>query len=621
MCGFLQVFKRNISKREMSILREAAKTIVHRGPDDTKEVIHNNAAFIFNRLSIIDIESGTQPFIYKNRYTVVFNGEIYNYKELRDEILCKNGHFKTNSEVEVIAALYDDIKGDIVNKLRGMFAVIIYDKLEEKIVAFRDEFGIKPLYYMEMNDGLYFSSDIKGLIEMSSSLTYMSDLIGEYATYQYIPSSNSTIFNEIKILQQGHILEKKLDGKINIHKYFHVVFNEKQHDKETLKKQIKDTVKESVRLHLQSDVPVATFLSSGIDSSIVTKIASEINPNIVSYTIGFDVEGYDETEYAKKFAEYLGIKNVSIKLNYKDYVRELPKIIYHMDSPIGDPSIIPLYYICKEASKDYKVILSGEGLDEFFGGYNIYTEDESLKIFNYFPKFIKTIANKIGGKLPDNIKGKSFILRGTTPLEKRYCGNANIFNNEEKRKVFNNYKSSRNYLRITEELFKDVSEKDNITKRQYIDINTWLVGDILTKADRMSMANSLEVRVPFVDKEVFKLGSTLSKNDKVQGFTTKVMLREAFKDELPGDLYNKKKLGYPVPIRVWLKDELYDWAYNIIKNNPVGEINEEAVINMLNRHKDGKGDYSRKIWSIIVYILWYRLYIDKSLHKEYLFKL
>ena len=291
-----------------------------------------------------------------------------------------------------------------------------------------------------------------------------------------------------------------------------------------------------------------------------------------------------------------------------------------MDSPIGDPSIIPLYHICKDVSNKYKVILSGEGSDEFFGGYNIYTEDESLKMFKYIPKCIKSALRGMASTIPDTVKGKSFIIRGTTPLEKRYVGNANIFNKNEKAKVFYGYDKSKNDLQLTENLFKDVNKFDNVIKRQYIDINTWLVGDILTKADRMSMANSLEVRVPFVDKEVFKLASTLKKEDKIKGFTTKFMLREAFKDELPDYLYDKKKLGYPVPMRVWLRNELYEWAYNIIDKNPVKEINKNEILYMLKKHKEGVYDYSRKIWSMIVYILWYRLYVDKTLDKDFIFE-
>ncbi|MGL5415352.1 MAG: asparagine synthase (glutamine-hydrolyzing) [Clostridium sp.] len=619
MCGFLSLFKKDITDIDIAKLKMGAKEISHRGPDDTRIIRHTNGAFAFNRLSIVDLEHGGQPYTYREKYTVVFNGEIYNHNELREELKEKGYSFETDSEVEVIGSLYDLYKEELVHKLRGMFAIVIYDIEMNKITAIRDFFGIKPLYYMEDRGALYFASEIKGLKKINSLVNYRKDLLGEYATFQYIPSNKETIFKEIFSIEPGHMLVKEIDRRMTIKKYFNVNFEEKKWDKEQLKKSIKETLKESIGLHLNSDVPVATFLSGGIDSSIITKVARDINPNIVSYTVGFDVEGYDETENAKRFAKDIGIENRNVKLTCEDYIRDLPEIIYYMDSPIADPSIIPLYFICKKVSEDYKVILSGEGSDEFFGGYNIYTEDNSLKAFNYMPSGIKSIIKGFAKKLPDNTKGKSFLLRGTTELKDRYCGNANIFNEEEKDKVFN--RIDKNDLKITKRLFDNVKGYDNVVKRQYIDINTWLVGDILAKADRISMAHSLEVRVPFVDKEVFKLARTLSKEDKVQEFKTKVMLREAFKDELPEYLYEKRKLGYPVPIRVWLKDELYNWAYEIIENNPIEEINEKEVLKMLKKHKEGNGDYSRKVWSVIVYIIWYRLYVEKSLSKDFKFEL
>ncbi|MGL4741484.1 MAG: asparagine synthase (glutamine-hydrolyzing) [Sarcina sp.] len=621
MCGFLALFKEKVAIEDINNLKKGLKAIAHRGPNDTKEVIDEKSVFMFNRLSIVALEAGVQPYVHADKYTIVFNGEIYNYKELKEELIIRGIDFDTDSEIEVIARLYEVFGDKLINKLRGMFAIVIYDKLKNKVLAFRDYFGIKPLFYMKMNGGIYFASELKALWKINKKLTYRKNLLGEYGTFQYIPFENETIFEEINMLKQGNAIDFQIGGKLNIYKYFDVNFKEEKNNKETLKAEIQSVIRKSVKLHLESDVPVATFLSGGIDSSIITKIASEINPNIVSYTIGFNVDGYDETSNAKRFAKDIGIKNVDIKLDYKDYIRDLPRIIYNLDSPIADPSIVPLYHICKAVSSKYKVVLSGEGSDEFFGGYNIYTEDKSLKAFKYIPRFFKKFLKKIANMLPDNIKGKSFLLRGTTPIEERYCGNARIFNEDEILNVFKSSGLDGDSLRVTKKLFKKVTNFDNVTKRQYIDINTWLVGDILTKADRMSMANSLEVRVPFVDKEVFKVASKLTKADKIKGFQTKHMLREAFKGDLPEYLYEKKKLGYPVPIRVWLKNELYDFAHDLILNNPVKEINEKEVLKMLEKHKRGLGDYSRKIWSIIVYIVWYKIYIDKSLDKDYKFEI
>ncbi|WP_436513644.1 asparagine synthase (glutamine-hydrolyzing) [Clostridium thermobutyricum] len=616
MCGFIGVLKNDINEEDVNQITKGSEVIIHRGPDDSKSFIDENIILTFRRLSIIDLENGAQPFNFYNKYIVVFNGEIYNFSELREELSEKGYEFKTNSEIEVIATLYDEYKKDFISYLRGMFAIVIYDKEERKVIITRDHFGIKPLYYFENEKGLYFSSELKSLWAINENLTYNKDEINNYLTVQYIPGEK-TLFNEIKTLRPGYFIEKSIDSDLEINKYFELELNPmEESDKEKLKKEIYNSLEDSVKKHMVSDVPVATFLSSGIDSSITTYLAWKLNPEITAYSIGFNVEGYDETPYAKKFADDFGIKFKCLKLDYKDYVRSLPKIIYHMDTPIADPSIIPLYYICKEVSNKFKVVLSGEGSDEFFGGYNIYTEDNSLKVFEKMPKGFKKLMLVSSKLIPNHVKGKSFIERGCTDLEDRYVGNARIFKEEEKHKIINNYKENMKSTDITKEFFRKVENLDNVCKRQYVDINTWLVGDILSKADRMSMANSLELRVPFLDKEVFRVASKLKLEDKINGFTTKHMLREAFKGILPDYVYEKKKLGYPVPIRVWLKDELYDWAKEIILSNPVKEINTEVAIKMLEKHRSTKVDYSRKIWSIIVYIIWYRLYIDKSMLPE-----
>ncbi|WMM23393.1 asparagine synthase (glutamine-hydrolyzing) [Tissierella sp. MB52-C2] len=615
MCGFITLYKKNICNLDKEQCRISGNIIAHRGPDSTEEYIDNNIILQFKRLSIVDLENGTQPFNFKDKYIIVFNGEIYNYIDIREELIKEGYEFNTNSEVEVISSLYDKIGIEFAKKLRGMFAIIIYDKVEEKLIGVRDPFGIKPLYYLENEEELYACSEFKALLPMKEKFNYTPEKLNQYLTFQYIPGYE-TLFQGIKELAPSHIIEKKLGQKSVITRYYKVELKPKEHNKEDLKKEILETMRESVKRHMISDVPVATFLSSGIDSSIVTKLASELTPNLTAFSIGFDVEGYDETPYAERFCKEFGIKNTCVKLSYKDYIRDLPKIIYHMDSPIADPSAIPLYHICNIASKEFKVVLSGEGADEIFGGYNIYTEDESLKYFINLPSWIKSILLKISKAIPKHMKGKNFLERICTSLEDRYVGNARIFTEEEKKDLLFNYDESVNFKDVTGKLFQDVSHLDNVCKRQYIDINTWLVGDILTKADKMSMANSLEVRVPFLDLEVFNLAKTLYKDEKINKFTTKYMLREAAKEILPDYICSRKKLGYPVPIRVWLKNELYEWAYELISNNPVKEINTQVALYMLQCCKEDKGNYSRKVWTIIVYIIWYRLYIDKTLKPQ-----
>ncbi|MGL5649741.1 MAG: asparagine synthase (glutamine-hydrolyzing) [Clostridium sp.] len=615
MCGFITLFKNTILKEDEDKVREASEKLIHRGPDDFKIAKTEKVIFGFRRLSIVDIKGGAQPFLYKDKYIIVFNGEIYNYLELKKRLRKEGRKFKTNSEIEVISAMYEKYGGEFIKHLRGMFSIVLYDIGRDRLLAYRDIFGIKPLYYLEDEEEVWISSELKALVKLNKKLTYSKEEINNYLTVQYIPGEK-TLFKEIKLLMPGCVLIKE-KGKLKVKRYGEVKLSPKhKKNKESLKKEIYKVLDDSVRKHMIADVPVATFLSSGIDSSITTYLAWKLNKNITAYSIGFDVEGYDETPYAKRFAEKFNISFKEVKLSCKDFIEELPKIIYHMDSPIADPSIIPLYHICKEVSGKFKVVLSGEGSDEFFGGYNIYTEDNSLKIFKKIPKGIKKVMLASIRIVPNNIKGKNFIERGCTDLEKRYVGNARIFKDREKSRIIKNYDRNLKSEKITREYFEKVKLLDNVAKRQFIDINTWLVGDILAKADRMSMAHSLELRVPFLDKEVFKVASKLEREDKINGFTTKYMLREAFKGILPEEVYQKKKLGYPVPLRLWFKNELYDWAKEIIEGNPVKEIDTKEALKLLRLHKKTRVDYSRKIWTIIVYIIWYKIYIDKTLDKN-----
>lgn len=612
MCGFVTFFSNNlINNKDKNILNLMLSSISHRGPDD-QGVYHDDNVFLgFRRLSIIDLDNGHQPFSYdKDNYQIVFNGEIYNYIELR-EILVKKGYsFSTNSEAEVILAAYKCYGDDFVKHLRGMFSFVIWDKLNQQLFAARDPFGIKPLFYTENNNGFYCASESKSLLysnDISSDINFNS--FHDYLTFQFVPEPN-TMLKNIHVLEPGCILKKKINQSHEIIRYYSLNFAPEIQNIEDRKFKIKKVLEESVRTHMRSDVPVATFLSGGIDSTIVTYLASKINPNIKTFTVGFEVDGYSEIDLAQETANELGVENINIKVSPQEFIEELPNIIWHMDNPVADPASIPLYFVCKEAKKHVTVVLSGEGSDELFGGYNIYHEPSSLKVFSHIPNSIKQLLKTGARLIPEGVKGKSFIERGCTTLEERYIGNAKIFNEMEKSHIIKGYNEKFSPKSITKPFFDKVKGLDAVTKMQYIDINTWLRGDILVKADRMSMANSLELRVPFLDKEVFKVASKLSLNDKINKNTTKYLLREAFKEELPMCVVNRKKLGYPVPIRLWLKNELYDWAVNLINENVIEDyIDKKDILLMLEKHKTGKIDYSRRIWTILIYILWYKIFI------------
>ena len=603
MCGHISIYYKN-KKADELLIRQLTEKIRHRGPDDTGYFIKDNIAFGFNRLSIIDLEGGNQPFE-KEKRTIIFNGEIYNHNELREGLI-GNNEFATNSDTEVLLTSYINYGEKCVDKLRGMFAFIIYDEVKNIVFGARDHFGIKPLYYVNNDDFIAFSSEYKSLVTLLGKVNIDQSALQNYLSFQYTPNYN-TIINEIKEVPNGTYFTIK-NGDIEFKKYHNFKFS----NKDITAKNIYDVVNDSVKHHMIANVEVGTFLSGGIDSTIVTALAANINPKIKSFSIGFDVEGYNELTIAKKTAEYLGIENISVNVSEQDYIKALPSVAYYMDNPLADPSCVGIYLLSKEARKHVKVVLSGEGSDELFGGYNIYKEYYSLKPFSYLPEVIKCEVNKIAKSLP-NIKGKNYLLRGTTKLKDRYIGNAKIFSNEEVKNIIYNYDENNTYSNILSSLYEecDKNNYDNVTTMQYIDMNTWLEGDILLKADKMSMAHSLELRVPFLDKEVLKCAEGLTLSQKISKNNTKVLLREAFKDIVPPYMKEKKKLGFPTPIRVWLKSDLGRYVREIINNAEVDKlINKKYIINLLDEHIRGKKDNSRKIWTVFMFCLWYQIYIE-----------
>lgn len=616
MCGFVTFYSNsNILEENKETLRDMRRIIEHRGPTQDGEYMDDKVYLGFKRLSILDLANGVQPYSYNDALKIVFNGEIYNYLFLRDELIKEGIEFKTNSEVEVIGALYTKLGDKFVEKLRGMFSFIIWDKTNNTLLGARDPFGIKPFYYTENETGLYIASELKSFHQNPESdcVTIDNGALHDYLTFQFVPEPN-TILKDVKILKPGHTIKKVLNKPVEITRYYAVDFKPSSGSKDEKMAEIRKVLDESVKLHMQADVPVASFLSGGIDSTVVAALAKRYNPNIKTFTIGFDREGYSEIDLAKESADLIGVENISRIITHEDFATELPKIIWHMDEPVADPAAIPLYFISQEVAKHATVVLSGEGADEVFGGYTIYHEPNSLKMFDYVPGFVKKALKAGANHIPQGTKGKSFIERGCTPMRERYVGNAKIFLDDEKREIIKKFDSKYSIKNAMNDIYNRAEPYDPITKMQFVDFNTWLTGDILVKADRMTMAHSLELRVPFLDKEVFRVASTLTPDEKINGHVTKYMLREAFKQELPFlSAMDRKKLGYPVPIRLWLKNELFDWAMNIIKESNADEyINKEAAIKLLEDHRKGPFDLSRKIWTILIFLIWYKINIEKE---------
>jgi asparagine synthase (glutamine-hydrolysing) len=607
MCGICG-FTGNIDNRE-EVLTRMMNRIIHRGPDSGGQHISDGIAMGFRRLAIIDLNNGNQPMYNEDRTLVVtFNGEIYNYRELRKELEEKGHIFSNNADTEVLLHGYEEYGAGLVEKLRGMFTFVLWDMKTKTLFGARDHFGIKPFYYAPLGNDIVYGSEIKSILEHPSYQKKVNpEALENYLTFQYsvLPE---TFFKGIFKLPPAHYFTFK-NGDLKITRYFDPSFAPDDSLKfEDVVNRIDETMQESVRAHMLADVEVGSFLSSGVDSSYV---AASFHGD-KTFTVGFDYEKYNETEYAKDLSSKIGIENYGRIISTEEYWNVLPKIQYHMDEPLADPSAVALYFVSETASKHVKVALSGEGADEFFGGYNIYHEPFSLGGYQKLPEGLRKGLAAAAKAVPFRFKGKNFLIRGSKSLEERFIGNAFMFSEEERAKILKNPTGLYSHKYLTKPFYKKAAGFDDVTKMQYIDVNFWLIGDILLKADKMSMANSLEVRVPFLDRNVFDLARTLPTKFKVNDRNTKIAMRAAAHRHLPESVAEKKKLGFPVPIRIWLKEEKY---YNIIKAAFTGNaaesfFNTSEILKLLDDHRAGKADNSRKIWTIYMFLVWYKEFFE-----------
>lgn len=602
MCGFVGYVNKKDNKEEN--IKKMADLIAHRGPDSEGYYTDDNIALGFRRLSIIDLNNGSQPIYNEDKtLVVVFNGEIYNYKDLKEELIKKGHTFTTNTDTEVLVHGYEEYKEKILDKLRGMFAFVIYDTKNKELFAARDFYGIKPFYYATMEDTFMFGSEIKSfLIHPDFKKKLNRKALEYYLTFQY-SALEETFFSNVYKLMPGHYLKYK-DGNLEIKKYYEIKFEEDNTKSyEEWKKEIDKLLKDSVKAHKISDVEVGSFLSSGVDSSYIAA-SSDVDK---TFTVGFNDEKYSEISYAKDLSEKINTQNISKIITKEEYFKSLSNIMYYMDEPLADPSAVALYFVTKIASENVKVSLSGEGADEIFGGYNIYQEPFVWPWYYKIPYTIRKVLGSIAGIFPSH-RGLNFIVRRGKKLENRFVGNAFIFDNKEIKKLLSFKRETKGFEDLTAYYYEKVKDKDDVTKMQYIDFNFWLIGDILLKADKMSMANSLEVRVPFLDRPLIDYASKLPTKYKVDKYKTKKLFREIAAETLESKVSNKKKLGFPVPIRVWMKD---DDVYNTIKARfeTAGEyFNTKKIIKLLDDHKNGKKDNSRKVWTIYIFLLWYDVY-------------
>lgn len=603
MCGICGIVRKGDNK---DIIKKMNDRIMHRGPDGEGYYIDGDIAFGHRRLSIIDLSTGDQPIYNEdNSVVTVYNGEIYNYLELRSELESLGHEFKTKSDTEVLVHGYEEWHTDLPKHLRGMFAFAIHDKKRNEIFLARDNFGIKPLYYAKMNDSFMFASEIKSFLDVPDfKKEFNEEILETYLEFSFVPT-NETFFKGVYRLDAGCSLLYK-DEDIKINKYFKLDFKEDKMSFTDAVKNISDVMEDSVKRHLIADVEVGSFLSSGIDSSYIVSLARPHK----TYTVGYENKKYDEINYAKDLADKLGIKNESKIIKKDEYLDAISKIMYHLDEPTSDPAAISLYFVAKLASRDLKVVLSGEGADEFFGGYNYYREEVDYKFYNKIPFCIRHAIGKVAGLFPE-VRGFNFLVRRGEKLENSYIGVNRNFSEKMARKVLRkNYELKA--IDVTKDVYNEFKDYSNIDKMQAIDINFWLMKDILLKADRMTMASSIEGRVPFIDKEVFSVASKLPFDYKVTKENTKVALREAARKVIPTDAYKKKKLGFPVPIREWIKDGTFKEDIEKTINSDVANkyFNVKFLNKLFNEHISGKKDNYRKIWTVYTFIKWYQVFFE-----------
>ncbi|GAB2461326.1 asparagine synthetase B family protein [Jatrophihabitans fulvus] len=620
MCGLIGFLSANADAAAVApALDGSISQMRHRGPDEGGVWHDDDVAIGFRRLSIIDIDHSHQPLPWlAGRYQLIFNGEIYNYLELRERLARDFGAtFETDGDGEAIVAGYHHLGPKIVRELRGMFSFLIWDSQEHVLFGARDWFGIKPLFTMTDARGTFFASEKKSLLAVSdpSDVTDVDTTsLQHYLTLQYVPEP-ATMHESIRRVESGTYFTMRPGEQLKTHRYFHPDFEIRPVSDETkLFREVAEALEDSVAKHMRADVTVGSFLSGGIDSTAVAALAKKHNPKLLTFTTGFEREGFSEIDVAAESAAAIGVEHITKVVTPEEMMTTLPLIVWYLDDPVADPALVPLYFIAREARKHVKVVLSGEGADELFGGYTIYKEPISLRGFEKVPAPLRRGLGKLSTRIPEGKRGKDLLRRGSIGIEERYYGNARIFRPDEMQGLLKTYDPSVSYMDVTRDLYARTTHLDDSTRMQYVDLFTWLRGDILVKADKMTMANSLELRVPFLDTEVYRVGSSIPVDLKLTKETTKYALRRALELIVPAHVINRPKLGFPVPIRHWLKDVMYDWARTIITESQADDlIDKGAALTLLDAHRAGPHDYSRKIWTLLVFLIWHGIFVEQRI--------
>ena len=612
MCGIAgYISNKGIDQK---VLKNMTDRIAHRGPDGEGFFTDELCGLGHRRLAIIDLHTGDQPIYNEEKdVIVVFNGEIYNFQTLREELKTAGHSFSTQTDTEVLVHGYEEWGTDLTKKLRGMYGFAIWDQAKQQLYLARDKWGIKPVYYYRTETGLLFASEIKAFLDHPEfEKKFNETILASYLCFNSTPTEE-TFFQGVFRLEPGHqMICKYEDGEGNpdaqthlscrIEKFFELDLEEAaEYQPEETAEKIGEAMENSVKAHGFADVEVGGFLSSGIDSSYLVSLAKPQK----TFTVGYADPRYDEISYAKDLSEKLGIENYSRQITKEDYIMAFPNIQYHMDEPLADPAAIALYFVAEKASEYVKVVTSGEGADELFGGYLSYREEIDQGWYMKIPYPIRRAVSAVAGLLPE-FPGRNFVYRRGLKLEDNYIGLGRVFSDKEALSVVNN-KRQISTKEITAPFFNAHKNAPSMVKRQIIDYYFWLVKDFLHAVDRNTMMFGLEARTPFLDDEVYKVARSLPKAAKINAETTKPALRLAASKVIPNEAYKKKKLGFPVPLRAWMKEEgLFQEIEKKFNSEIAKQFFDIPKINkLLATFKSGKQDCYKKVWTIYTFLVWY----------------
>ena len=673
VCGICGFTKADGGVADHVALKAMCEVMAHRGPDGEGRYIADGVALGHRRLSLIDLAGGGQPMVRANgglqsgvfsmtaqpeddsasskmalrrgRWSIVFNGEIYNYRELRAELQGLGYAFATNSDTEVLLVGYIAWSESVLERLRGMFAFAIYDGDSRELFCARDFFGIKPFYYTVQNGRFVFASEIKCILEHPAYERELNeDALAQYLCFQF-SALHETFFKDVYKLPQGHCLRVHEDGSLQMRRYWKPTyrFDARRRREETVDA-IDAVMRDSVRYHNVADVEVGSFLSSGIDSSYLAACLARENPTIKTFTVGFaEYRGErDEVSWARELAERLQVENDAHHITEEEFWQAIPLVQWHMDEPSADPSAVALYFVDQLAARRVKAVLSGEGADELFGGYRVYQTPLANARVDKIPKGLLRVGSKVlraAGK-----RGANYLERASERVEDWYYTNANgvAFSPDERDRLLSESLRARLVSaehsggarraigmpgadedpiegvplpqQLTAPVYAEVAEYDETTRMQYVDLWFWLVGDILLKTDKMAMAHSLESRVPFLDREVFRVAATIPTSQKVGETQTKVTLRQAAERAIPRDWAQKQKLGFPVPVAGWLREEsCYQRIRQAFTSADAARFFDTAELaRLLDEHRAG-ADNSRRIWIVYSFLVWHRVYfVDRA---------